>query len=79
MKKSRKEIKETNEALDVDMVDLTVKGIKFGAKVASGVASIDGAGKKTKFFGVIGDTILGKSKSKDSEALPPASEQIDAD
>lgn len=79
VKKGRKEIKETNEALDIDAVDLTVRGVKFGAKVASGVAAIDGAGKKAKFFGVIGDTILGKGKKNEPEALPSPDETTDID
>ena len=77
VKKGRKEIKETNEALDVDMVDLTVKGVKFGAKVASGVARIKGIGKKAKVLGVIGDAVLGNSTAEEQAALLPANEQTE--
>lgn len=75
VKRGRKEIKETNEALDVDMVDLTAKSVKFGAKVATRVASLDGASKTSKIFGAIGEVILGKTKDNEHNTLPPASEQ----
>jgi hypothetical protein len=79
VKKGRKEIRETNEALDVDVVDLTVKGTKMGFKIAQEVGSLGGAGKKTKIIGIIGGTLFGKSKENNSEALPPAAEQTDVD
>ena len=74
VKKGRKEINETNEALDIDVASVAAKGVKTVAKVASGAAALEGAGKKAKFFGMIGDLILNKPKNGDLQSLPEGKE-----
>ena len=58
VKKVRKEVSETNEALDIDIVDKAKKGVKlttgFAAEAAIEVAKIEGVGKKAKILGAIG-------------------------
>jgi len=63
VKKVKKEIRETDEALDINIEGAVVKGAKFAANVTVGVASLDGAGKKAKFLGKIAETFINTKKS----------------
>ncbi len=62
VKKTQKAIKETNEALDIDVVEIAKEGALFACEVATGVGTVNGVGKKTKVAGKIAGIILKKNK-----------------
>ena len=62
VKKTQKAIKETNEALDIDVVEIAKEGALFACEVATGVGTVKGAGRKTKVAGKIAGIVLRKSK-----------------
>ncbi len=75
VKKAQKEISETGEALNVDIIGAakTVAGV--AGTVAIGAAEMAGAGKKTKTLGLIAKAIKGK-KNNQQESLPPAKDNL---
>lgn len=72
VKKARKTVNETNEALDIDIVNMTKKTALFTAEVATGIAGLNGAGHTTKIFGKIAQTFLQNEKRKKVKALNAA-------
>ena len=69
VKKARKAIKETNEALDIDVIDIAKKTAAIACTATVNVASLEDAGKKTKIFGKIAETFLPASKKKQSQEM----------
>lgn len=67
VKKVQRDIAETNEALDIDVVDIAVKTAKLAIGVAADVGSYEDAGKKVKFVGRIAKAITGKGKENPKE------------
>ena len=79
VKKARKAIKETNEALDIDVIDIAKKTAAIACTATVNVASLEDAGKKTKIFGKIAETFLPASKKKQSqEMLSAPSDEAEA-
>ena len=77
VKKTQKAINETNEALDIDVVDIAKKAAILTCEVTTGVAGISGAGKTTKFMGRVAGTILGKVKKKEPQKLSDGKEAVE--
>ena len=69
VKKARKAIKETNDALDIDVIDIAKKTAAIACTATVNVASLEDAGKKTKIFGKIAETFLPASKKKQSQEM----------
>ena len=69
VKKAKKTVNETNEALDIDIGDMTKKTVLFTAEVTTGIASLKGVGRTTQVFGKIAESVLKKSKRKETKAL----------
>ena len=69
MKKARKAIKETNEALDIDVIDIAKKTASLTCSATVNVASLEGAGTKTKILGKIAETFLPASKKKQLQEM----------
>lgn len=68
VKRVQKEIRETDEALEIDTIGIAKTTAAIAADMTIGVASLPDAGKKAKFFGVIADKLLGsKNKIKPKE------------
>ena len=68
VKRVRKEIRETDEALDINIEGMVAATVTAAADVAVGVASLEGAGRKAKTIGVIADRLFhSKTKSKTKE------------
>ena len=72
VKRFKKEINETNEALDIDIGDIAKKGAVLAATSAIGIASLEGAGKKSKILGKIAEAALGAKSIDKTQPLPPA-------
>lgn len=64
VQKVKKEIAETNEALDIDIVQIAATTARVALGVAANVGSYEDAGKKTKFIGRIAQSLTGKGKEK---------------
>ena len=77
VKKTQKAINETNEALDIDIVDIAKNAAILACETTTGVAVLSETGKKTKIAGKIADTILGKVKKKETQMLSNGKENID--
>ena len=69
VQKARKAIKETNEALDIDVIDIAKKTASLACAATVNVASVENAGKKTKILGKIAETFLPASKKKQSQEM----------
>lgn len=68
VKRVRKEIRETDEALEIDTIGIAKVTAEIAADIAIGVASLPGAGKKVKTIGVMADKLLNsKNKIKPKE------------
>ena len=63
VKRVRKEIRETDDALEIDTIGIATTTAAIAADVAIGVASLPSVGKRAKTIGVIADRLL-KSKNK---------------
>ena len=72
VKKVKKEIKETDEALDINIEEAVVNSAKMAAAITVGVATVPGVGKKTKILGKIAETLLGEKQKNKTESLPEA-------
>ena len=72
VKKVKKEIKETDEALDINIEGAVVNSAKMAAAITVGVATVPGVGKKTKILGKIAETLLGEKQKNKTESLPEA-------
>jgi len=68
VKKTQKAINETNEALDIDIIDGAKKVGSAAVTVAEAMSGIPGAGKKTKAISFITSALFGKRKSAELEA-----------
>ena len=78
VKKVKKEIRETDEALDIDIEGSVVKGAKLAASITVDVAALKSAGNKTKIFGKIAENLMGKKNEKNENTLPePKSESVE--
>ena len=73
VQKVQKEIHETNEALDIDVVKIAAATARVALGVAANVGSYEDAGKKTKFVGRIAKALVGKGK-EDTKAITSNSE-----
>ena len=69
VKKVRKEIKETDEALDTDIVGMVSAGMSLAANATIGIASLEGAGGKTKALGKIAEAFVNRKKQSAPAAL----------
>lgn len=72
VKKVKKEIKETDEALDINIEEAVVNSAKMAAAITVGVATVPGVGKKTKILGKIAETLLGENRKNNPKELPEA-------
>ncbi|MBQ4071826.1 MAG: hypothetical protein IJD51_05390 [Clostridia bacterium] len=76
VKKTQKAIRETNEALDVDVVKIAKNVGTFACEVVVGVGAAKGAGKGVKAAGRVAGAVLTakkkqeEEKKKEEEALP---------
>ena len=75
VKRARKEIRETDEALDINIEGMVTSTAAAVADVAIGVASLDGAGKKAKTIGVIADRLLNSKKKTKAKEIPPSNSE----
>ena len=75
VKRVRKEIKETDEALDINIEGMVATGAAIAASAVVGAASLEGAGKKTKVIGKIAETLLTTKKRGDTKSLPEPNEE----
>lgn len=76
VKKVRKEIKETDEALDTNIEGVIAAGVELATDITIGVASVEGAGKKIKMLGKVAESIVKmKNKSKQQALLEANIEQ----
>ena len=77
VKKTQKAIKETNEALDIDVVEIAKTTASVACEVAIGVASVGGASKGTKIAAKVVEVIHSSLKRKKEEKLlsKPISEE----
>ena len=76
VKKTQKAVKETNEALDIDLVEIakgTTAVVATAVVAASGVPT---AGKKTKMLGAVVKSFMGK-KDKPQLIAPEESEDME--
>ena len=72
VKKVRKEIRETDYALEINTIEIATSAVTMAVDVAIGVASLPSAGKKAKTIGVIADKLLNrKNKIKPQEIPEP--------
>ena len=70
VKRIKKEIRETDEALDINIEGMVAATATFAAETLVGVSSLEGAGKKSKTFGVIADKLLhSKRKNQPKEIV----------
>lgn len=75
VKKTQKAINETNEALDINIMN-GAKAVGAAAVTAAEVvANMPGAGKKTKAIGFITSALFGKRKSSELEAKKDTSDE----
>ena len=58
VKKTRKAVKETNEALDIDVVDIAKKTAAVACEVAASVGTVSGVGTPTRVIGKVAEAIL---------------------
>lgn len=65
VKKTRKVIKETNEALDINIVEIAKTTAAVACDVATGLGSVSGAGKTTKMIAKVANVLRGKSKKNE--------------
>ena len=77
VKKTQKFINETNEALDIDIVEIAKGAAKLTCEVTSTVATLNTSRKGTKIAGKIADTLLGKNKNKETQLLNSEQENLD--
>ena len=75
VKKVQKSINETNEALDIDVVNIVKKTAVVAGNVAIDVAAGPGAGKKTKTIGKIAESILRPKQKQLSSSSTESEEQ----
>ena len=69
VKKTRKAIKETNEALDIDVLEIAKTTTVTACEVAANLGSVKGVGKGTRILSSVASTLLGNSKKKEKELL----------
>ena len=79
VKKVKKEIRETDEALDINIEGAVVNSAKMAAAITVGVATVPGVGKKTKILGKIAETLLGEKNKNKTEALPEAQNETEVE
>ena len=72
VKKVRKEIRETDEALDTNIEGLVSAGIEIAANVTMDIAKIEGASKKTKVLGIVAEKIKEAKNKNKVASLPEA-------
>ncbi len=75
VKRVKKEIHETDEALNINIAGMAAKSTEFVATATIGIASVSGAGKKTKIFGKIAETFLNGKKKSESSSISEENEQ----
>ena len=78
VKKTQKAIKETNEALDIDVVKIAKKTATLAGEVTVGVASIKGMGKGMQVVGKIAEVLLHKNKGQETAQIAAPSEESEA-
>lgn len=69
VKKTRKVIKETNEALDIDIVEMAKTTAAVACDVAVSVGTVKGVGTGTKVMAAFAGTLRGKSKPAKSSSM----------
>ena len=77
VKKTQKVINETNEALDIDVVEIAKTAAVFTCEATTNVADLSVAGKTTKIAGKIADTILGKKQKKEAKMITDEKGTVD--
>ena len=69
VKKTKKAIKETNEALDIDVLEIAKATATTACEAASNLGTVKGIGKGTQILSSVANTLLGNSKKKKNEQL----------
>ena len=69
VKRARKEIRETDEALDTNFEGAISASAGVVANIAVGVSKLEGVGMKTKVAGVIANVLLNSKKKKEEKSL----------
>jgi len=77
VKKVRKAVSETNDSLDIDVVEIAKKTANLAGEVAVAAATGAGAGKKTKMLGKIAGALMHKQSTTQNNLLeqPKAGEE----
>lgn len=77
VKKVRKAVSETNDSLDIDVVEIAKKTANLAGEVAVAAATGTGAGKKTKMLGKIAGALMHKQSTTQNNLLeqPKAGEE----
>lgn len=74
VKKIRKEIRETDDALEINTIKIATSAVTMAADVAIGVASLPSAGKKAKTIGVIADKLLNRKNKIKPQEIPESND-----
>lgn len=69
VKKTQKIINETNEALDIDVIDVAKNTAAVACNIAISAGTSKEAKKGTKFVGKVAEAILNKSRKNESKTL----------
>ncbi|MBQ3047236.1 MAG: hypothetical protein IJD54_04225 [Clostridia bacterium] len=69
VKKVRKAVSETNDSLDIDVVEIAKKTANLAGEVAVAAATGAGAGKKTKMLGKIAGALMHKQSTTQNNLL----------
>lgn len=70
IKKVKKEINDTEEALDVDITGTAKVVLDITSTVVIGTADLPGAGKKIKTLGMIAKAVKDRKEKKESKEIP---------
>lgn len=70
VKRVRKAIRETDDALEINTMEIATATATIAAEVAIGVASLPSAGKRAKNIGVIADKLLNRKNKTNLEEIP---------
>ncbi len=79
VKKVQSEIKETNEALDIDVVDIAKKAAVVTGNVVVEVAKASPVGSATSKFGIVAKVLLGGKKKETSPQIEAPKESDESE
>ena len=79
VKKTRKVIKETNEALDIDIVEIAKTTASVACDVTANLGTVKGAGFGTRMISSVANTLRGNSKKNKTELLTTSNSNENSD